>query len=148
MRDIDGTRRDGVVAAILASAADIAARRSVRLSTQLINQDPPATCDRRVQEAANAAAVSLGLSTKSMVSRAYHDSLFMARVAPTGMIFIPCANGWSHRPDEFASERDIQNGVTVLALTMAELAGGQWPDSSGAGAADGSSAGSSSRDEL
>ncbi len=61
------------------------------------------------------------------MSRAYHDSLFMSRVAPTGMIFIPCRGGWSHRPDEFASERDIANGVSVLGLSMARLSGGTWP---------------------
>ncbi len=48
------------------------------------------------------------------------------RIAPTAMIFIPCRNGWSHRPDEFSSAKDIGNGVTVLALTMAELSGGTW----------------------
>ncbi len=48
------------------------------------------------------------------------------RIAPTAMIFIPCKNGWSHRPDEFSSAKDIANGVNVLALTMAELAGGSW----------------------
>lgn len=56
-----------------------------------------------------------------MVSRAYHDSLFMAQIAPTGMIFIPCRGGWSHRPDEFASPEDIERGVRVLAMTMATL---------------------------
>ncbi len=56
-----------------------------------------------------------------MVSRAYHDSLFMAQIAPTGMVFIPCRQGWSHRPDEFASPEDIERGVRVLALTMDKL---------------------------
>ena len=60
--------------------------------------------------------------TIELVSRAYHDSLFMARIASTGMIFIPCANGWSHRPDEYASGEDMADGIRVLALTMAELA--------------------------
>lgn len=133
MRDTDGARRDGVVAAILASADAIAAARRVRVSSALINQDPPAACDGRVQAAIAASAAELGLSTKSMVSRAYHDSLFMARVAPTGMIFIPCAGGFSHRPDEFASQRDITNGVGVLALTMARLAEGEWHAPGGGG---------------
>ena len=57
------------------------------------------------------------------MSRAYHDSLFMARVAPTAMIFIPCREGVSHRPDEFASEDAIARGTEVLALTLAALAG-------------------------
>lgn len=42
------------------------------------------------------------------------------------MIFIPCRNGWSHRPDEFSSPTAIAGGVRVLALTMAELSGGVW----------------------
>lgn len=42
------------------------------------------------------------------------------------MIFIPCRNGWSHRPDEFSSEDAIAKGVKVLALTLAKLAGGEF----------------------
>lgn len=67
------------------------------------------------------AVEALKLTHRSMVSRAYHDSLFMAQIAPTGMIFIPCRGGWSHRPDEFASPEDIERGVRVLALAMATL---------------------------
>lgn len=133
VRDIDGKRRDGVVASILASAKSIANKRKVRIETQMINQDPPATCDDRIQAATAAAAKELNLSTKKMVSRAYHDSLFMARIAPTGMIFIPCKGGYSHRPDEFSSEKDIGNGVGVLALTMAQLSEGTWGDAADAG---------------
>ena len=51
-----------------------------------------------------------------MISRAYHDTLFMARVAPAGMIFIPCKGGISHRPDESVEPADIARGVLVLAL--------------------------------
>lgn len=98
----------------------------VRHSVTMVNQDPPATCDDNIQSAISASAAELGLSTKHMVSRAYHDSLFMARIAPTGMIFIPCRNGWSHRPDEFSSALHIGQGVQVLALTMARLSGGDW----------------------
>jgi ureidoglycolate amidohydrolase len=137
------------VQSILDSAQSIAQKRKVKLETQMINQDPPATCDDRIQAAVAASAKALGLSTKHMVSRAYHDALFMARIAPTGMIFIPCKGGFSHRPDEFASERDIGNGVGVLALTMAQLSEGTWVD--GTAAADGAGYGddaSGTRDEL
>ena len=57
-----------------------------------------------------------------MVSRAYHDSLFVSRIAPVAMLFIPCRNGYSHRPDEFAAPEDIARGVTILAETLAGLA--------------------------
>jgi N-carbamoyl-L-amino-acid hydrolase len=56
-----------------------------------------------------------------MVSRAYHDSLFMSRIAPVAMLFIPCRNGYSHRPDEYAPPEDIAKGVLVLAETLATL---------------------------
>jgi ureidoglycolate amidohydrolase len=46
----------------------------------------------------------------------------MARVSPTTMIFIPCLNGWSHRPEEYASPKHVAAGVEVLAHTMARLA--------------------------
>ena len=56
-----------------------------------------------------------------MISRAYHDSLFMAQICPTAMIFIPCRHGFSHRPDEYASPQAIAAGVEVLARTLANL---------------------------
>ena len=63
----------------------------------------------------------LGLRSLRMVSRAYHDSLFMSRIAPVAMLFIPCYKGYSHRPDEYASPEDIARGTLVLAETLAAL---------------------------
>lgn len=77
----------------------------------------------QIVSAVEKSAKTLGLSHKRMPSRAYHDALFMAQIAPAGMIFVPCKNGWSHRPEEFTSAQNIDNGVKVLALTLAELAG-------------------------
>jgi ureidoglycolate amidohydrolase len=57
-----------------------------------------------------------------MISRAYHDSLFMSRIAPSAMLFIPCRAGVSHRPDEYASPEAIAQGTLVLAETLALLA--------------------------
>ncbi len=54
------------------------------------------------------------------MSRAYHDSLFlfMSRIAPTAMIFIPCRNGYSHRPDEYSSPEHIAQGAATLAEAL------------------------------
>jgi N-carbamoyl-L-amino-acid hydrolase len=120
VRDIDGARRDRVLAEIDQACAEIAARRGVRLGKQVINADPPAACDERVIGALERAAG--GMRYQKMVSRAYHDSLFMARIAPTGMLFIPCRGGISHRPDEYAAPEAIASGVAVLAGALAELA--------------------------
>jgi ureidoglycolate amidohydrolase len=45
----------------------------------------------------------------------------MARIAPVGMVFIPCRGGVSHRPDEYSSPEQLENGVKVLASTLAAL---------------------------
>jgi N-carbamoyl-L-amino-acid hydrolase len=56
-----------------------------------------------------------------MISRAYHDSLFISHIAPVAMLFIPCRHGYSHRPDEYAAPEDIARGALVLAETLACL---------------------------
>ena len=122
VRDIDQARRDAVLARIETACADVAARRRVAVTTQLINADPPARCDPAVVEALAASCVAAGFASEPMISRAYHDALFMSRVAPTAMLFIPCRGGVSHRPDEYAAPEDIARGVYVLALTLARLA--------------------------
>lgn len=122
IRDIDGDNRDAVVQEIGVQSQAIADRRGVAIESRVLNADPPAIAADSVITAAESAAASLGLSRQRMISRAYHDSLFMARVAPTGMIFIPCRGGVSHRPDEFSTPEQIKAGVQTLALTLAELA--------------------------
>lgn len=105
------------------SAAEIAcARRGVTMDFEEINADPPAAGDPGTVEIAERICAELGLRSLRMVSRAYHDSLFMSRVSPTTMIFIPCRNGWSHRPEEYASPEHIASGTEVLARTLARLA--------------------------
>jgi ureidoglycolate amidohydrolase len=122
IRDIDAGRRDGVIERLKAACSDVAARRHVGITTELVNADPPAACDAEILSALDASARSLSKTSKKMVSRAYHDTLFMARIAPVAMLFIPCRNGLSHRPDEYASPEWIGNGVHVLARTLATLA--------------------------
>lgn len=122
VRDIDGARRDAVLARIHTACSDIATRRRVSITIEPINADPPAACDPAIVDAVARACETRRLSCDRMISRAYHDSLFMARIAPTAMIFIPCRGGVSHRPDEYASPEAIANGVAVLADTLATLA--------------------------
>src|ERR1022692_3139310 len=122
VRDIDGARRDSVLDTLRRACADTAARRGVSITTELVNADPPATCDPEIVSTMEAAAAEAGKTYKKMVSRAYHDSLFMARIAPVAMLFIPCRGGVSHRPDEYASPGWIGSGVNVLARTLVKLA--------------------------
>jgi ureidoglycolate amidohydrolase len=92
------------------------------MATELLNADAPADCAAMVIDALSGAAEKHGIASQRMISRAYHDSLFISRVAPVAMLFIPCRNGYSHRPDEYASPEDIARGTLVLAETLASLA--------------------------
>jgi N-carbamoyl-L-amino-acid hydrolase len=121
VRDIDLARRDGVLRGIEAACNEVSKRRRVRVIVDVQTADAPALCSENILLAARGACDLLGLSYREMVSRAYHDSLFLSRIAPTAMIFIPCRGGVSHRPDEYSSPGQIQAGVQVLAHTIAEL---------------------------
>jgi ureidoglycolate amidohydrolase len=123
VRDIELSRRDSVLATIRSACDAVSIRRRVTVRVQPINADPPARCDPAIVEAITNACTTHGLRYQQMISRAYHDSLFMSRIAPTGMIFIPCRGGVSHRPDEHASPDAIARGVTVLSQVLATLAG-------------------------
>ena len=142
-----------MLASIREAAARRARERpGVRAEVRVASEDAPAAADARVVEAAARAVAEVTGAVKGGVedekrpfsplslvsslfsfpkrpplvflpSRAYHDALFVSRVAPTGMLFVRCLNGWSHRPDEFASAEDIELGAKALALALAELAG-------------------------
>src|SRR3984893_1549182 len=121
IRDTDEQRRNQVMREIEQACVQVAARRRLQVRVTPINADAPATCSPGVISAMIEAAEENGLPYKKMVSRAYHDSLFMARIAPVGMVFIPCRGGVSHRPDEYSAPQEIETGAKVLASTLAKL---------------------------
>ena len=122
-RDTDLARRDRVLAVIQNEARAISEKRKVSVRFEIVNADAPAACSPVVTGALEQACKKHDLPFQKMISRAYHDSLFMSRIAPTAMLFIPCRGGYSHRPDEYASPEDIARGTLVLAETLALLAG-------------------------
>jgi ureidoglycolate amidohydrolase len=121
VRDVAGEPRDRAVAAIVTAIRNTE-KRGVKAEIEMLNADPPAAMAVPVVNAIEAACREGKFTYRRMVSRAYHDSLFMARLCDTGMIFIPCRNGYSHRPDEYSSPEAIAAGVEVLARTLAKLA--------------------------
>ncbi len=123
IRDTDRARRDGVMQTIERASQSISARRQVTIQRELLNADAPADCAPEVRAALADSCREHGFPFLEMVSRAYHDSLFISGIAPTGMLFIPCRNGYSHRPDEYAASDDIARGALVLAESLAKLSG-------------------------
>jgi N-carbamoyl-L-amino-acid hydrolase len=124
VRDTQLATRDSALQRIEAAAARICARRGVQLRQERLNADPPALCDAGLVKTIAEVCHESGVTQRTIISRAYHDSLFMARLCPTAMIFIPCRGGVSHRPDEFASPEAIETGVRVLAGTLAVSSSG------------------------
>jgi N-carbamoyl-L-amino-acid hydrolase len=123
LRDTQVPTRDAALKKIESAVGGICERRGVTFELERINVDAPASCDPEAVKAITEVCGELGLPVKKMISRAYHDALFMAQICPTSMIFIPCRGGVSHRPDEYSSPEQIKHGVEVLALTLARLAG-------------------------
>jgi N-carbamoyl-L-amino-acid hydrolase len=121
IRDTDLQRRDSVIKAMERACSTISAKRKVAIYIELLNADAPAECAPSVVEALSNACRKHQQKFLPMVSRAYHDLLFMSRIAPAAMLFIPCRNGYSHRPDEYASPEDIARGTLVLAEALATL---------------------------
>jgi N-carbamoyl-L-amino-acid hydrolase len=122
IRDTNLERRDHVMKVLEEVCRATSAKREVAIHSELLNADAPAESGGEIVAALRAACEKHGFSFLPMTSRAYHDSLFMSRIAPAAMLFIPCHKGYSHRPDEYASPEDIARGTLVLAETLAMLA--------------------------
>jgi ureidoglycolate amidohydrolase len=121
IRDTDPNRRETVMQAIRLDCEELRQRRKVSIAEELVNADAPAQSSPHTIQLIEEVCAEQEIPYKKMVSRAYHDSLFMARIAPIAMIFIPCRNGVSHRPDEYAAPADITLGTHVLASVLAKL---------------------------
>jgi beta-ureidopropionase / N-carbamoyl-L-amino-acid hydrolase len=79
-----------------------------------VDHFPPSRFDARCIAAVRDAANALGLSHRDMPSGAGHDAIYVARVAPTAMIFVPCKDGISHNEIEDARPEHLEAGANVL----------------------------------
>jgi N-carbamoyl-L-amino-acid hydrolase len=88
----------------------------------------PAACAPHVQEAIRNAARELGYTSLSLPSGAGHDAAFVRYCGPMGMVFIPCAQGRSHCPEEAITQQQALDGTRVLREALLRL------DAAGVGA--------------
>jgi len=84
--------------------------------------DDPCAFDTAVVDCVERSAQALGLAHRRLPSGASHDAMYMARVCPTGMIFVPCERGISHNEAENAKAEDLTAGARVLAAALLDLA--------------------------
>ena len=97
--------------------------RGLRFSRSLLSQTLPTACSPLIQGTIEQTCLEAGFSSTRLPSGAGHDGVFVARIAPMGMIFVPCRDGRSHTPEEWAEPHDCANGARVLAETLILLDG-------------------------
>ncbi|EPR10928.1 allantoate amidohydrolase [Agrobacterium sp. TS43] len=91
------------------------------IEARLISGNPGVQMDDGLQEMLAKAADRLDTPYRKMVSGAGHDAAFMARLCPSAMLFVPCRDGRSHCPEEWADAADLALAAEVLANTIMEL---------------------------
>ena len=114
IRSISKVARDSVVFLIKELIDVIAEKRGLSYTIEPIAQDHPVAMHPAMIREIEEAVKSVGVDYMTMSSGAGHDAMHWTEVAPTGMIFIPCRDGISHNPAEFAAMNDIVVGAEVL----------------------------------
>ncbi|MFB9887402.1 Zn-dependent hydrolase [Balneatrix alpica] len=94
--------------------ASISRELGLEMAFEQIWYSPPVPFDADCVASVREAAQALGYSHRDIVSGAGHDACYIARVAPTAMVFVPCENGISHNEVENADPADLEAGCNVL----------------------------------
>ncbi len=114
---------DAMAAEVKAFADQVAQEHGVQVHIEMVSSYPAQLFQPECVEAVGRAAAKLGYSHMPAVSGAGHDAVYMAKLAPSGMIFIPCKDGISHNEIEDAKPEHIEAGCNVLLHAMLERAG-------------------------
>ena len=108
---------------VKAFAARVGQEHGVDVKIEMVSSYPAQAFHTDCVDAVGRAAAKLGYSNMPTVSGAGHDAVYMAKLAPSGMIFIPCLNGISHNEIESAKPEHITAGCNVLLHAMLERSG-------------------------
>ncbi|QZO07567.1 Zn-dependent hydrolase [Agrobacterium vitis] len=100
---------------------DHAVENGCGLEMELLFDMAPARFTDHLVTILESAAIDAGFAHKSMVSGAFHDALFVNRVAPSAMIFTPCRDGLSHNEEEYVKPADSAAGAQVLLTASLQL---------------------------
>ncbi|MEO7727286.1 MAG: Zn-dependent hydrolase [Burkholderiales bacterium] len=122
---VDIRHPDPKTVAQLGDAVEAIAHKAAKFCAVKVTptlHDDPCVFDSGVAGAIEDAAKTLALPSMRLSSGASHDSMYMARICPTGMIFVPCENGISHNEAENATPSDLAAGARVLTAALIELA--------------------------
>jgi len=107
------------------TAEAVAKRGKLEMALEQIWQFDATPFDPGCIAAVRAGAERYGHAHREIVSGAGHDAVYMAGIAPTGMIFVPCEDGISHNEIENATPEDLAAGCEVLLHAVLDKAGGR-----------------------
>lgn len=121
IRSISKAARNSVVTLVKEFIDITAEKRGLSYTIETIAQDHPVEMHPAMIREIEEAVKSVGVEYMTMPSGAGHDAMHWAEAVPTGMIFIPCRDGISHNPAEFAEMDDIVTGAEVLDKVLRKL---------------------------
>jgi N-carbamoyl-L-amino-acid hydrolase len=111
-------------AALRRTLSDIVAHRGVRIDVDPYAMFGPIAFDTKLGALLRRKAADRQLSARDMIAAAGHDSVLMAPLVPSAMLFVPSVAGITHNPKEYSTRQQIARGAQVLLDAVLELAGG------------------------
>ena len=123
LRAADDATLQAMDAALRDVCAQLARERRLAVQVEQVVYFPPQPFTPELLHGLRKDAAALGLSAMDVVSGAGHDAVYLARVAPTAMVFVPCAGGISHNEIEDARPDHLEAGCNVLLHAMLRSAG-------------------------
>lgn len=122
VRGVDSANKQRCIKKLQDFLGRLALMREIKIDLKILAAEEPVTLAPPVVEAILAAAAHLGLPQVRLDSRAGHDAMYMQRLCPSGLIFVPSTGGISHHPDEHTPLDAIAAGTEVLLHTARSLA--------------------------
>jgi allantoate deiminase len=122
VRHLDDAVREAAAAEILRSAELICRARSLEFKLDWLQHEPAVQCDAPCIGLLEQAVTEAGLRPLRLPSGAGHDAVLMGKRFPAGMLFVRCAGGVSHHPDESVAEADVAVALEVLWRWVMKLA--------------------------
>ena len=107
---------------LLALAEEVAATRGLEFRTRLADETEPVTMSARLIEVLKEGCAELGYRYLTLTSGAGHDAQIVSAIADAGLVFIPCAGGVSHAPEEMIDWDDLEKGANLLLRSLIRLA--------------------------
>lgn len=122
IRGVDYSSIERVVAEVRRAVDRIVLEEGTSIEITVLSAEQPVLLDPNIASMIECSCKQLGLTYRHMHSGAGHDAMNMAKLTPTGMIFIPCRDGISHNNAEYAAPKDIEAGAAVLLEALYFLA--------------------------